>query len=116
MPTRRIIVNATFSATSYTFAVSGTLGGRWNVFPSAVGFFSIGTEPGAPGGGVTAISNAFASWNGDPNSNVNYTYSGADTSGTWRIGGFADKGFCTPGPCCHVGRAATGSFPPPPPE
>ena len=79
---RGIIANATFTATSYTFTVSGSLGGRWNVFPSAVSFFSVGTEPGAPGGGVSAINAAFGSWNGDPNSNVNYVYAGADNSGT----------------------------------
>jgi hypothetical protein len=72
----------TFSATSYTFTLSGSLGGRWNVFPTAVTFFSVGTEPGAPGGGSTAITTAFGSWNGDPNSNVNYVYAGQDTSGT----------------------------------
>lgn len=74
--------NATFTATSYTYTLSGSLGGRWTVFPSAVTFKSIGSEPGAPGGGTTAINAAFSSWNGDPNSNVNYVYGGSDTSGT----------------------------------
>jgi hypothetical protein len=69
---------ATFSATSYTFTVSGSLGARWFVFPTAVSFTSLGTEPGAPGGGVTAINAAMAAWNNDPNSNVNYVYAGAD--------------------------------------
>jgi hypothetical protein len=72
---------APYTATSYTMTITGGLGARWNVFPSAVNFFSVGTEPGAPGGGVTAINAAFAAWNGDPNSNVNYVYAGADTSG-----------------------------------
>jgi hypothetical protein len=76
---RRIQSLAVFSATSYTFVISGQLGGRWNVFPSAVGFYSVGTEPGAPAGGVTAINAAMAAWNNDPSSNVNYVYSGADT-------------------------------------
>src|SRR5205814_7587222 len=71
--------------TSYTFTVSGTLGARWNVFPNAVGFTSVGTEPGAPGNGSTAITTAFASWNNDPNSNVNYVYNGAD-NGTHTAG------------------------------
>ena len=75
-------VTATFSATSYTFILSGSLGGRWNVFPSPVTFFSVGTEPGAPGGGTTAINAAFAAWNNDPNSNVNYVYGGQDVTGT----------------------------------
>jgi hypothetical protein len=69
---------AAYSATSYTFTVSGSLGSRWFVFPSAVSFTSVGTEPGAPGGGVTAITTAMASWNNDPSSNVNYVYAGAD--------------------------------------
>ncbi len=67
-----------FSATSYTFIISGSLGARWFVFPSAVNFTSVGTEPGAPGGGVTAIATAIAAWNNDPSSNVNYVYAGAD--------------------------------------
>jgi hypothetical protein len=72
---------AAFSASSYTMIVSGSLGSRWNIFPAPVTFFSIGTEPGAPGGGATAITTAMASWNGDPNSNVNYVYGGQDVSG-----------------------------------
>jgi hypothetical protein len=71
---------ATFSATSYTFTISGSLGGRWNVFPNPVTYISVGTEPGAPGGGVTAIQAAFGSWNGDPASNVNYVYGGAGSA------------------------------------
>ena len=87
-PTSRSIIAtvAPYTATSYTFTVSGSLGARWNVFPNAVNFFSVGTEPGAPGGGATAISTAFSSWNGDPNSNVNYVYAGADTSGAHTLG------------------------------
>lgn len=77
---------APYTATSYTFTVSGALGARWNVFPNAVNFFSVGTEPGAPGGGVTAIQTAFSSWNGDPNSNVNYVYAGADSSSAHTLG------------------------------
>jgi hypothetical protein len=76
---------ATFTASSYTFTVSGSMGARWFVFPSAVSFTSVGTEPGAPGGGVTAINAAMSSWNNDPNSNVNYVYAGAD-NGTHTAG------------------------------
>jgi hypothetical protein len=68
----------TFTANSYTFTVTGSSGARWFVFPTAVSFTSLGTEPGAPGGGVTAINAAMTSWNNDPNSNVNYVYAGAD--------------------------------------
>jgi hypothetical protein len=70
---------ATFTATSYTMTVSGSLGSRWNVFPNAVTFFTgTTTEPGAPGGGVTAVQTAFASWDNDCPSNVNYVYGGTD--------------------------------------
>lgn len=82
-----LILNATYTATSYTYVFSNNLGGRWNVFPSAVSFYSVGTEPGAPGGGITAISAALASWNNDPNSNVNYTYAGTDTTHTAGVSG-----------------------------
>ena len=82
---------AAFSATSYTFSFDGTptgTGGRWNVFPSAVTFFQISTEPGAPGtpAGATAIQTGMNSWNGDCPSNVNYVYGGLD-SNQGRTGG-----------------------------
>ncbi|HKO56898.1 MAG TPA: hypothetical protein VJ276_13570 [Thermoanaerobaculia bacterium] len=76
----KAVALATFSATSYTFTISGSLGGRWNVFPNPVTFVSVGSEPGAPNNGVTAIQAAFASWNGDPASNVNYVYGGAGSA------------------------------------
>jgi FG-GAP-like repeat/Ig-like domain CHU_C associated/Dual-action HEIGH metallo-peptidase len=70
---------APYTATSYTMIISGTMGGRWTVFPSAVTFYSGTTqEPGAPGGGTTAITTAFSSWNNDCGSNVNYVYGGTD--------------------------------------
>ena len=69
------------TSNSYTVVVSGTTGVRWNVFPAPVNFFSVGTVPGAPNGGVTAINAAFSSWNGDPNSNVNLVYAGPDPGG-----------------------------------
>ena len=74
-------ITTTFSATSYTFILSGTLGARWNVFPAVVTFFSVGTEPGAPGLGATAINAAIAAWDNDPSSNVNYAYAGQDLTG-----------------------------------
>ena len=78
-PTFEPAAAAVFSANSYTMILSGNQGGRWNVFPSAVTFL-MGTtqEPGAPGGGATAIQTAFASWNNDAGSNVNYVYGGVD--------------------------------------
>jgi hypothetical protein len=78
--TLKPVALATFSATSYTFIITGVLGGRWNVFPNPVTFVSVGSEPGAPSNGVTAIQAAFASWNGDPASNVNYVYGGAGSA------------------------------------
>jgi hypothetical protein len=70
---------APFTATSYTLLISGSRGGRWEVFPSPVTFFSGTTqEPGAPGGGSVAITTAFTSWNNDCLSNVNYVYGGTD--------------------------------------
>ena len=74
--------NATFTANSYTFIINGSAGGRWNVFPNAVTFFTGTTqEPGAPGGGVTAVQTGIAAWNNDSASNVNYVYGGTDTGG-----------------------------------
>jgi hypothetical protein len=70
---------APFTANSYTMLISGNLGARWAVFPSSVSWFSGTTqEPGAPGGGVTAIQTAIASWDNDCGSNVNYVYAGVD--------------------------------------
>src|SRR5205823_7163342 len=64
---------APFTATSYTMTISGSLGSRWSIFPSAVNIF-MGTtqEPGAPGGGATAIQTAIGSWDNDCPSNANY--------------------------------------------
>src|SRR5260221_5427598 len=66
---------APYSATSYTMNINGSEGGRWSAFPNAVTFYTGTTqEPGAPGGGVTAVTTAFSSWNNDGGSNVNYAY------------------------------------------
>jgi hypothetical protein len=81
-----------YSATSYTSSVSGATGARWNVFPSAVSIYrGANDEPGAPGGGTTAVTTAIASWNNDAGSNVNYVYAGVDsthTSGLTAADGF----------------------------
>jgi hypothetical protein len=70
---------APYTATSYTMLIAGSQGGRWAVFPNAVSFFSgTTTEPGAPGGGSTAIQTGIASWDNDCGSNVNYVYAGTD--------------------------------------
>ncbi len=77
---------APYTATSYTFTISGSLGGRWNVFPSAVNIYTVGSEPGAPGSSTTAVTTGISSWDNDPSSNVNYVYAGADTSGAHTSG------------------------------
>src|SRR5204863_67101 len=65
---------------------------RWNVFPSGVNIF-MGTtqEPGAPGGGATAIQTAIGSWDNDCPSNANYVYAGVD-DGTHTQGLHASDG------------------------
>jgi hypothetical protein len=92
-PAPRVTPNiAPYTATSYTMFISGSQGGRWAVFPSPVSFFSGTTqEPGAPGGGSTAITTAFTSWNNDCGSNVNYVYAGMD-NGTHTQGLHAPDG------------------------
>ncbi|MGH7488155.1 MAG: hypothetical protein ACREMY_21545, partial [bacterium] len=73
---------AAFTATSYTMTISGSLGARWAIFPSAVTFFTgTTTEPGAPGGGTTAAQIALSAWTNDCGSNVNYAYGGTDGGG-----------------------------------
>src|ERR1051325_5656362 len=70
---------APYTATSYTMTISGSLGSRWNVFPNGVNVYMGSTqEPGAPGGGATAVQTAINSWDGDCASNVNYVYAGVD--------------------------------------
>jgi len=59
---------------------SGTLGMRWNRFPSAVVFLSHGTQPGALNGGLTSLQRAFTSWNSDPNSDIVYQYGGTTSA------------------------------------
>lgn len=82
----------TYSATSYTMVVSGSMGSRWTVFPSAVNWYTgMTTEPGAPNGGVTAAQTGIASWDNDCPSNVNYVYGGVD-NGTHTQGLHAPDG------------------------
>ena len=77
-------VTATLAAKTYTYSMDSTAtgnGARWTVFPTAVAFFSVGTEPAAGNGGADAINAAIAAWDNDANSNVNYVYAGADLTG-----------------------------------
>ena len=70
---------------------SGTLGLRWNRFPSAVVFLSHGTQPGALNGGLTALQRGLAAWSSDPNSDVIYQYGGTTAvSSTGLISGNPD--------------------------
>ena len=52
----------------------GSLGLRWNVFPSAVVFLSHGTQPGALGGGLTALQRGLSAWSSAPGANIHYQY------------------------------------------
>ena len=81
-PSAAAVAAAAFTATSYTMFISGSLGSRWAVFPSPVTFYTgTTTEPGAPGGGATAVQAALAAWSNDCSSNVNYQYGGTDSGG-----------------------------------
>lgn len=65
---------APFTIRSYMFTDA-----RWKDFPLPVTFFrSVNSEPGAPGGGDTAINAALTAWNNDCLSNVNLVYGGVD--------------------------------------
>ncbi|PYQ48877.1 MAG: hypothetical protein DMF59_14810, partial [Acidobacteria bacterium] len=63
------------AATTYLLQIAGR-GLRWNRFPSGVVFLSHGTQPGAPNGGLTALSLGLAAWTNDSNSNIVYQYGG----------------------------------------
>jgi hypothetical protein len=91
-PQRRVSATAVqalaFTATSYTSDASGGRGARWTAFPGAVNVFSgANGEPGAPGGGVTAVQIAIGSWDNDCASNVNYVYAGSDSTHTTGLAG-----------------------------
>src|ERR1051326_2571735 len=68
---------ATFSATSYTSEINGagSAGSRWNVFPSAVTFY---TAAGSSGLSVNVTGAALAAWDNDCPSDINYTSPGND--------------------------------------
>ena len=56
--------DAIFTASSYLAALVGSLGVRWNVFPSAVNWNKGNSEVGVLGNGTSQINNAFSVWNG----------------------------------------------------
>lgn len=53
---------------------------RWNSFPSSLVFRSNGTQPGAPGGGLTAVQVGLGTWTNDPGSNIVMQYGGTTTA------------------------------------
>src|SRR5260370_22320562 len=59
-----IASNASLTVNSYLLWFSGTMGARWNAFPTATVFRSHGTQPGALNGGLTAVHPAFPAWDG----------------------------------------------------
>jgi hypothetical protein len=78
----RISAAATPTINSYLIQSSGdggTLGIRWPTFPTAVVFYSHGTQPGAVNGGLTAVQRGLAAWTNDGNSNIVYQYGGTTT-------------------------------------
>ena len=62
------------NVTQYTLPSSNeaSQGQRWNTFPSAVNFNRGNAAINVGNSGSDAINTAFASWNGDTSSNVNY--------------------------------------------
>jgi len=73
-----LTANASPAVSTYLMEIGG-VGLRWNRFPNPVVFLSHGTQPGAPGGGVTAAQRGLAAWTSDPNSNIVYQYGGTTT-------------------------------------
>lgn len=78
---------AALTATQYSFATSAGVensqGFRWKTFPAAVNWNRGNAEVNATNGGSDLINAAFASWNGEPSSNVNYVLAStnANTNG-----------------------------------
>lgn len=76
---------STLTVTQYTFATTteNSQGCRWKTFPAAVNWNRGNTEINAGNGGSDLINAAFASWNGEPSSNVNYVLAStnANTNG-----------------------------------
>ena len=58
---------------------AGTLGIRWDRFPTAVEFRSNGSQPGASNGGLTAAQRGLQVWTDDSASNIAYQYAGTTT-------------------------------------
>jgi Matrixin len=72
-------VRADAAASTYliqTAGSAGSLGIRWNLFPTTVEFRSNGTQPGATNGGVSAAQRGLQVWTTDGGSNISYEYAG----------------------------------------
>jgi hypothetical protein len=72
-------------ASTYLLQDNGR-GIRNNRFPSAIVFFSNGSQPGAPNGGLTAAQRGLAVWTNDSGSNINYQYGGTTTTHAFLTG------------------------------
>ncbi|HEV2718651.1 MAG TPA: M57 family metalloprotease [Thermoanaerobaculia bacterium] len=68
---------------------------RWPTFPSAVVFLSHGSQPGALGGGLTAIQRGLSAWTNDSGSNISYSYGGATGVARTGFGGGGSDGVNT---------------------
>jgi len=69
------------TAMQYTMAstaVESSQGSRWKTFPVAVNWNRGNTEVNTTNGGSDLINTAFATWNGEPGSNVNYVLTTAN--------------------------------------
>ncbi len=68
-----------FRVTQYTLASSGvnenSMGSRWKTFPSVVNWNRGNSGINVTNGGTDLINSAFASWNNEVSSNVNYVLS-----------------------------------------
>jgi PKD repeat protein len=72
----------------FTLIEEGTVY-RWNAFDNggSARWYSGGTQPGYPGGGITEIQTAMNTWNGYTAAKINYTYSGAITGAAGGLSG-----------------------------
>jgi hypothetical protein len=71
----RLIPNVVFTVTQYTLPSGNEVsnGFRWNVFPTAVNWNrGNAATGGVTNSGIDSINTAFAAWNNDAQSNVNY--------------------------------------------
>ncbi len=97
LPLRRVAVAestaSAFAPSSYLLQGPGGIGIRWPAFP--VVFLSHGSQPGAPGGGLTAVQQGLAAWTNDPGSNIVYSYGGLTPIARTGFAGGASDGVNT---------------------